>query len=289
MLTTFKEKWFQKGTEKAMHMLIADVAGNAADLLFLRFQNNFDQAVPIFKSSFKTSMRYPMQAIQAPLEWALGTLGGIEGGEEKEKRLNQTPEKRLDGLLDTTYHFASAAAVGYAALIATEKGLSHLRGTGHVPNKMWTRLDIPVHVGSALFLGSRMMQPVTGQMKEVLKKTMTGLGWSEEKAEQDSRFTIAYILPNYLTLIPTTYMMGSLYHAQEKGLIRPTTKQSWADKVTGGRVSKYTFGLLGSDSHGYEVMSKATDMSGAGFAARLAKHPLLGIIENPSNAKTAAH
>lgn len=271
--------WRKKSYTKGLQMFAADVVGNTADLLFLRYQGKFDNALPFVKTTFKAVMYTPLKIIQQPLEWGLNHLSGIEGAEAKEARLQQSPEKRLEDLLDTSYHYLSAAGVGYVALIGTEKYLSKWMHTGHVPNKMWTHLDIPVHVGAALFLGSHTAQPVTNNIKNVLKRTMVASGWSEEKAEQDSRFTIAYILPNYLTLIPTTWMMGSLYHAESKGLVRQVENTSWTQKITGGK--------FGDPTHGFEILSKDTSLKTAGGMTHAAR--FLKILGDPTSAKTASH
>ena len=276
MSTDGKDKgWVKKGGIKSLQMFAADVAGNAADLVFLKYQNNIDKAFPVLKSSFKQVMYYPLKALQKPIEAMLGHLGSIEGAEAKEERLQQAPEKRLDGLIDASYHYLSAGAVGFATLAGTEKLLSNVMHTGHVPNKMWWRLDAPVHLVTALFMGSRTMQPATSALKGTLKKVMVASGWSEEKAEQDARFTIAYILPNYLTLIPTTGMMAHLYHAESQGIVKQVESKGW----------------FGGVRHGFESTNKTPAPGELGIVTEsvLKVARLLGIVGGPSAAKSAAH
>jgi len=213
--------WKAKTWTKGMQMALADFAGNAAELVFLRYQESFDKTFPVFKETFKTVMRVPVQILQKPLEFIINHTGGsIEGHEARDKRMAKTEEERLEGLLDTTYHFSAALAVGWGTLMGTEKALSHAMKTNHVPNKVWWRVDAPVHLGIAAALGSSPMKPVTDTIKGTMKNIMTSCGWSEEKAELDSRFAIAYILPNYLTLIPTVASMGLMHYGADKGLLK---------------------------------------------------------------------
>jgi len=212
--------WHKKSGIKGLQMFAADVMGNTADMLFLRFQENIDKALPFLKGGFKTVMYTPFKILQTPLEWTINKLGGgIEGDEAREARMNQPQEQRLDGLLESGYHYTAAGLVGLGTLMATEKALSRFMGTGHVPNKVWWTVDFPVHLGTAALLGSSAMKPATDNIKGTMKKIMVASGWSEEKAEQDSRFVIAYILPNYITLIPTALSMGSLYYGASKGVL----------------------------------------------------------------------
>lgn len=272
--------WKNKRLVKGLQMFAADFMGNAADLMFLRYQESFDKAVPFVKTTFKSVMYLPTKILQSPIEWALGKFSGIEGADARDERMHQSEEKRLDNLLETGYHYLSAGLVGYTALINTEKYLSKVMNTSHVPNKMWWRLDFPVHLGAALVLGSKTASPVTGTIKDMLKKVMVGVGgWDEKKAEQDARFTIAYILPNYLTLIPTVGMMGGLYRAQEKGLVRATEKTSWLQKASHGK--------LGDETHAFEEVTKGSIPKDPTTMTGWAK--ILNILEEPSKSKTAAH
>jgi len=206
---------------KFIHMFLADMVGNAAEIGFLKYQNKIDEKLPFLKATFKSAFYVPMKILQTPIEWTLNTFAGsIEGEHNREERKKKTDDERLDGLLDTTYHYASAIAVGWGTLVAAEKAMSRVTKTPSLPNSVWMKVDLPVHAGTAFLLGSSFMKPVTGSVKDVTKKIMLASGWTEEKAEQDSRFAMAYILPNYLTLIPTVGMMSSLYKAEAKGIIK---------------------------------------------------------------------
>ncbi len=267
--------WKEKNGKKALQMLAADVVGNVAEIVFLRYQEQLDKAVPFLKTGFKTVMHTPIKIIQKPLEWVIDHFGGsIEGEKGREERHQQTSEQRLDGLLNSAYHYTTAVGVGWGSLVLAEKGLSNVTKTNALPGRMWTRVDLPVHLVAAAILGSNMMKPVTGSMKDLTKKLMLTAGWSEEKAEQDSRFTMAYIVPNYLTLIPTVGMMGSLYKAESKGLLKDTPKKDW----------------FGQEEHHFALTGKkaAAGEMGAIPAGLLKAAEKLGVIGTAS-AKTAAH
>jgi len=211
----------KKSVNKFFHMFFADIIGNVVELAYLKYQDKIDEKIPFVKAGFKSAMYLPIKLIQTPLEWTINNFGGnIEGDEAREHRKAKTSEERLDGLLDSTYHYASAIAVGWTSLVVAEKAFSKVTKTPSIPGKMWTRVDLPVHVGMAAFLGSSLMKPATGTLKEVTKKILLACGWTEEKAEQDSRFTMAYILPNYATLVPTIAMMSGIYKAEAKGLLK---------------------------------------------------------------------
>lgn len=219
------EGWKKKTAVKGSQMFIADVVGNVAELVFLRYQHTLDHHLPMLRQGFKQVMYTPMKVAQKPIEFVLDLFPSIEGKEAHDKRMEETEEKRLDGLLEAGYHYTSAIGVGWGSLIVTEKILSRSMGTKELPGKMWTRVDLPVHVGTAALLGTPIASPVTGAFKDFTKKCMTIAGWSEEKAEQDARFVTAYILPNYLTLIPTVGAMGGFYLAEEKGVLRDIGKE----------------------------------------------------------------
>ncbi|MDX2073480.1 MAG: hypothetical protein SFX19_03835 [Alphaproteobacteria bacterium] len=268
--------WVKKSWTKSSQMLIADMVGNATEIIFLRYQEPFDKAFPFLKSAFKTAMYTPVKMLQKPIEWAIDNLAGsIEGEEGRELRHHQTEEQRLDGLLNSGYHYSAALAVGWGSLVLAEKGLSRATGTKELPGRMWTRLDLPVHLGTAWFLGTSAMQPVTGSIKDTTKNIMKAAGWSEEKAEQDSRFAIAYILPNYLTLIPTAGMMAGLYKAESKGVL----------------IDKGQKSLFGTPEHHFEFTGKKAAPGELGGMTegmlKIAKG--LGIIHDPAAAKAVAH
>lgn len=212
--------WQKKSWSKGLQMFAADVAGNAADMLFLRYQDSIDKALPFLKDGFKKIMYVPFKILQSPLELIINKAGsGIEGEQGRVQRMQQSSEQRLDGLLEAGYHYTAAGLVGLGTLMAAEKGMSRLMGTGHVPNSVWWRVDFPVHMGTAAFLGTKAMAPVTDSIKGTMKKLMVAAGWTDEKAEMDARFAVAYILPNYLTLIPTAMGMSSMYYGVSKGVL----------------------------------------------------------------------
>lgn len=233
--------WQKKRNVKGAQMFIADVVGNAAEIIFLRYQESLDKALPFMKKCFKATFYVPMKAAQKPVEWVINNFAGsIEGEEGRTKRKNQNEEERLDGLLDAAYHYSSALAVGWGSLVVAEKAASRMMKTPELPHKMWTRLDLPVHCGIAAFLGSSMMKPATGTMKDLTKKVMVAAGWSEDKAEQDSRFALAYIVPNYLTLIPTVAAIGGLYKAESQGILKDIPKK----------------GMMGAEEHHFVPTGK---------------------------------
>lgn len=266
--------WFRKSTGKGAQMFIADIVGNVTELLFLRYQEAFDKTIPVLKSGFKTAMYTPVKCIQQPLEWAIDKFAGsIEGEAGREARHHQTQEQRLDGLLDAGYHYSSALAVGWGSLVMAEKGLSKMMGTKALPGRMWTRVDLPVHLGMMWFLGSHMMKPATTSMKDLTKKLMVASGWNEDKAEQDSRFFMAYIVPNYLTLVPTVGMMGTMYKAESKGLVKDVGAKDW----------------FGEPEHHFQMTGKQAqpgDLSAPGkMVLEVAKK--LGVIDSPGASRIA--
>ncbi len=267
----------RKIATKGSQMFIADVIGNGAEILFLRFQDDIDKKFPMMKKAFKSIFYVPFKFLQKPIEWTIDKFGrSIEGEEGREIRHAQTDEQRLDGLLNSSYHYASAIGVGWGSLVATEKCLSYYMKSKALPGRMWTAVDLPVHVGLTAFLGAPFMKPVTGSVKDLTKKIMIASGgWSEEKAEQDARFTVAYIIPNYLTLVPTVGMMNSLYKAESKGFLKDVGKKDW----------------LGQDEHHFATTDKPLKEANFDLITtnilKLAK--AIGVISSPGSGKTAAH
>ena len=261
--------WKGKSGIKALQMFAADIAGNAADMVFLRYQNQFDKAFPVVKDTFKSLLYLPIKTVQRPLEWTINTFGGnLEGDENKVARQNQSEEQRLDGLIDTSYHYLAAGAVGLGTLMLAEKGLSKVMGTGHVPNRVWWLVDAPVHLGAAVLLATPAMKPATSAIKGTMKNIMIGAGWSEEKAEQDSRFAVAYILPNYLTLIPTALSMNALYQAESHGILKEVRHAT--------------------HSHFHHVEGKSINDMENGFAKKmLGILSKIGAIEGPVKTRSA--
>lgn len=209
--------WRMKSAVKSLQLFASDVVGNVAEVAFLKYQNGFDRAVPWLKTGFKSLIAAPMAMAQPALERALEHAGNFEGTEAHEKRLHQTQEERLEGLLDAAYHYASAGLVGATALMGTEKVLSKVMKTPHTPNWVWACVDLPVHVGLIGAMALPSMKPQTEVLKGTIKNVMKASGWSDEKAEQDARFATVYIVPNYATWLSTSVMMTGLYHAEHRG------------------------------------------------------------------------
>ena len=214
------EGWKMRSGIKSLQLLAADIVGNTTELLFLRYQDQFNKAVPWLKTGFKNVMYVPVKMLQDPIEWALSKAGNFEGKENQEARLKQSKEQRLDGLLDTGYNYSSALGVGLGSLMFTEKILSKAMKTGHTPAGVWFCVDAPVHLGLVALLGAPGMQHNTEKLKNTIKSVMQASGWEPEKAEQDARLTTLYIVPNYATWFATTGAMTALYYAESKGMTK---------------------------------------------------------------------
>jgi hypothetical protein len=209
--------WRMKSAVKSLQLFASDVVGNLAEVVFLKYQENFDKAVPWLKAGFKSMIAAPMAMVQPRIEQALEHAGNFEGKEEHDKRMHQTKEERLEGLLDSAYHYASAGLVGATALMGTEKVLSKLMKTPHTPNWVWACVDLPVHAGLIAAMAMPSMKPQTEALKGTIKNVMKASGWSDEKAEQDARFATVYIVPNYATWLSTSVVMTGLYSAEHAG------------------------------------------------------------------------
>ncbi len=209
--------WRMKSAVKSLQLLAADVVQNLAEVVFLRYQGAFDKTVPWLKSSFKWLAYMPMEMAQDPLEKLLDHANNFEGKKAHDVRMNQTKEERLEGLLESGYHYAAAGAVGLGTLMGTEKVLSHVMKTPHTPNWVWWCVDMPLHLGLIVTMSAPSMQGHTEALKGTIKNVMKASGWDEEKAEQDARFATVYIVPNYMNWLSTSATMTGLHYGEHTG------------------------------------------------------------------------
>jgi hypothetical protein len=213
--------WKAKTATKSVQLLMADVVGNVAELVFLRYEKAMNKAFPLVKDVFKSALYYPIKSFQKPLEKMLDHAGNFEDQELHDKRMSKTAEERLDGLLDSTYDYAAAGVVGVATLFATERALSKVMKTEHLPLWPWI-VDGIVHTGIVIYMGAPSMKPTTEKVRTTIEKVMVSAGWNEEKAKQDAGFATIYIVPNYMNWISNTALSGAMYAAEANKMWKPT-------------------------------------------------------------------
>lgn len=212
--------WRAKTAAKSAQLLVADMAGNIAELIFLRYQGAMNNALPWVRDGFKSVMYTPMKMMQKQLERALEEGSNFEDKAHHDQRVGQSEEKRLDGLLDGAYDFVAAAAVGGAALVGTERAMSKIMKTGHMPWWSWA-VDGVVHTGIIFYMGSTKMQPTTEKIRTTIENGMKTAGWSDENAKRDAGFATVYIVPNYINWLSNSALAAGMYFGEAKNVWKP--------------------------------------------------------------------
>jgi len=212
--------WRAKSVAKSAQLLVADMVGNVAELVFLRYQDAMNKAMPWVRDSFKTAMYTPIKMVQKPVEKLLESASNFEDQAHHDKRVNQSEEKRLDGLLDAAYDYTAALGVGGAALVMTERAMSNAMRTDHMPWWSWM-VDAVVHTGIIAYMGSTRMQPTTEKLRKTIENGMVTAGWTEEDAKRDAGFATVYIVPNYMNWVSNTALATGMYYGESNKMWKP--------------------------------------------------------------------
>ncbi len=197
---------------QAGNMFIAETIGAGIEVGVLTGLDKFDETNPDIASGIKSFLKLPVRIFQPAIEWCLKHTKSIEGKDDFERRIHETPEQRQDSLARAVYHYTTAIGVGYGSMYLGQKALNNLLKTPIQEKenlKIWG-IDAAVHVGSVVALGSPYMEGVTERIKNATSCVLKQLGYDDKKSDEYSKYLVVVQLPNFISYLNNIRMLRNL-------------------------------------------------------------------------------
>ncbi len=183
-------------------MLMGEIAGTFAEFGVLAQVENIERNAPKMVGFAKETIKsLAVEPFQRPIEWVMGYTQNIEGKENYQKRMSMSDEDRANRLTNAAFRYGLAGIGAYSTAFAVNYQAAKVMGAPFSNSALRNvlALDAGVHLGAIAFMSSPIMADTTTKLKHSLNGVFKALGFSEEKSEDMSTYSIGIALPNYAT------------------------------------------------------------------------------------------